>query len=88
LNGFQFLTSVPMDMQLAETRKTTAMQEKRAQSVITARYEDEIRRKIKANESRRKLDKVLYRAKDELKKAIKTDFRATHNTRCTEIQDK
>jgi len=74
-----------MDFQLADTRKNTAMQEQRAKSVITARYEDEIRRKINENESRRKLDKVLYRAKDEMKKSIKTDFRATHNNRCNDI---
>ena len=64
------------------------MHDQRAKSVITARYEDEVRRKIKAIESKRKLDKVLYRAKDELKKNIKTDFRATHNARCLEIEDK
>lgn len=81
LNGFQFLTSMPMDYFLQDTRKIAIIEEQRARSVVTARYEQEIKLKIKENEARKKLDRVLYRQKDELKKAIKTEFRSTHNNR-------
>lgn len=87
LNGFQFLTSLPIDYVLADTRKATLEQEQRARSVITARYEDEIKRKIKANEARKKLDKVLKGQKDQLKMSINTDFRKTHNDRCVQVSE-
>ena len=82
LHGFTFMTSVPLDAIIAETKLGQIQEEQRARSVITARYEDELRRRIKANEQRKKLDKVLYRHKDVLKQTINTDFRQKHNERC------
>lgn len=50
-----------MDYFLADTKKIAIQDEQRARSVVTARFEDEIKRKIKDNAARKKLDKVLYR---------------------------
>lgn len=70
-----------MDYVLADTRAKAMEREQRAKSVITARYEDELKRRIKANEQRKKLDKVLKGQKEQVKLSIKTDFRKTHNDR-------
>jgi len=88
IHSFTFMTSVPMDAILAEAKLGLIKEEQRARSVISARYEDEIRRRIKATEQRKKLDKVLYRHKDELKKTINTEFRQKHQERCNEILEK
>ena len=67
LHGFQYLTSIPVDHLLSETRTSALKRETRAKSVITANLEDEVKRRIKGNLARKKLDRVLYNQQQQLK---------------------
>ena len=48
LHGFDYFINKPINSFLADTKRAALIQGERSKSVVTSRFEDEVRRKIRA----------------------------------------